>query len=204
MLTLWVSDDNVTYDKTVYTVTITVTDDLKGSLVAKVEYSTEDGAAPVFRNSYTPDAIEVTIEAAKKLVGRDLKEGEFTFQLLDASGKAVATAKNTADGKIIFSGIVLTEGKYTFTVSEVKGGDRTIVYDTNSFTVTVEVTYSGDELVAKITYPTGGVVHHHGMGKQRVGYAQQEHGTSYSLMKDLKRVFDPNNIMNRGVLITEE
>ena len=55
-----------------------------------------------------------------------------------------------------------------------------------------------------IKYPTGGVVHHHGMGKQRVCYARQEHGSSYSLMEDLKRAFDPNNIMNRGVLITEE
>jgi len=52
-----------------------------------------------------------------------------------------------------------------------------------------------------IKLPTGGVVHHHGMGKQRVCYAEQEHGTSYSLMKDLKKVFDPNNIMNRGNLV---
>lgn len=52
-----------------------------------------------------------------------------------------------------------------------------------------------------IKYPTGGVVHHHGMGKQRVCYARQEHGSSYSLMEDLKKIFDPNDIMNRGNLI---
>jgi len=52
-----------------------------------------------------------------------------------------------------------------------------------------------------IKYPTGGVVHHHGMGKQRVIYAEQEHGTSYSIMKDLKKALDPSNIMNRGNLI---
>ena len=152
------TDDNVTYDKAVYTVTITVTDNLEGYLVAKVAYSTADGAAPVFHNVYTPDTVEISIEASKQLTGRKLKEGEFTFQLKDAAGNVIATAKNTADGKILFSGIVLTEGKYTFTVSEVKGGDRTIVYDTTKFTVTVEVTYAGDELVAKVTYPTGGVV----------------------------------------------
>ncbi len=52
-----------------------------------------------------------------------------------------------------------------------------------------------------IKYPSGGVVHHHGMGKERVVYAAREHGTSYSLMKDLKKTFDPNNIMNKGVLV---
>lgn len=54
-----------------------------------------------------------------------------------------------------------------------------------------------------VKYPTGGVVHHHGMGKQRVCYARQEHGSSYCLMEDLKRAFDPNNIMNRGVLLDQ-
>jgi FAD/FMN-containing dehydrogenase len=48
---------------------------------------------------------------------------------------------------------------------------------------------------------TGGCVHHHGMGKQRVKFAQKEHGSSYFLMKDLKKMMDPNNIMNPGVLV---
>ena len=55
-----------------------------------------------------------------------------------------------------------------------------------------------------VKYPTGGVVHHHGMGKQRVCFAKQEHGSSYSLMQELKYAFDPNNIMNRGVLVIDE
>ena len=55
-----------------------------------------------------------------------------------------------------------------------------------------------------IKYPTGGVVHHHGMGKQRVCYARQEHGSSYCLMEELKRTFDPNQILNRGVLLSKE
>lgn len=49
--------------------------------------------------------------------------------------------------------------------------------------------------------PTGGVVHHHGMGKERVIFADREHGSSYSLIKDLKATFDPNGIMNKGTLI---
>ncbi len=55
-----------------------------------------------------------------------------------------------------------------------------------------------------LKYPTGGSVHHHGMGKQRVCFAKQEHGTSYSLMQDLKKAFDPNGIMNIGVLVERE
>ena len=55
-----------------------------------------------------------------------------------------------------------------------------------------------------IKYPTGGVVHHHGMGKQRVCYARQEHGSSYCLIEELKRTFDPNQILNRGVLLSKE
>ncbi|MCD8349309.1 MAG: FAD-binding oxidoreductase [Planctomycetaceae bacterium] len=50
---------------------------------------------------------------------------------------------------------------------------------------------------------TGGCVHHHGMGKQRVKFAPQEHGSSYFLMKELKKMMDPNGIMNPGVLITQ-
>lgn len=52
-----------------------------------------------------------------------------------------------------------------------------------------------------IKQPTGGVVHHHGMGKQRVRYAKQEHGSSFRLMEELKQTFDPHDILNRGVLV---
>ncbi len=52
-----------------------------------------------------------------------------------------------------------------------------------------------------LKYPTGGAVHHHGMGKQRVHYAPIEHGTSFILMRDLKHMMDPNGIMNPGVLV---
>lgn len=48
---------------------------------------------------------------------------------------------------------------------------------------------------------TGGCVHHHGMGKQRVKFAPREHGSSYVLMKNLKKMMDPNGIMNPGVLV---
>jgi FAD/FMN-containing dehydrogenase len=52
-----------------------------------------------------------------------------------------------------------------------------------------------------LKYPTGGCVHHHGMGKRRVQFAKQEHGTSYPLMVALKDMMDPRYIMNPGALI---
>ncbi len=48
---------------------------------------------------------------------------------------------------------------------------------------------------------TGGCVHHHGMGKQRVKFAPREHGSSYFLMEEIKKMMDPNGIMNPGVLV---
>ncbi len=55
-----------------------------------------------------------------------------------------------------------------------------------------------------LKYETGGCVHHHGMGKRRVQMAPKEHGTSYELMKIMKKAYDPNGIMNPGVLVMQE
>lgn len=153
------TDANITYDQNSYTVTITVTDDLKGYLTAKVEYATADGAAPVFKNAYTPNAIGITLEGTKKLTGRDLEAEEFSFQVRDSSGNLVATGKNAADGKIVFTQIKLpTAGKYTFTVTEVKGRNVSITYDETVFTVSVIVTNDNGTLKAEVTYPDAGIV----------------------------------------------
>lgn len=52
--------------------------------------------------------------------------------------------------------------------------------------------------------PTGGCVHHHGMGKQRVKFAPQEHGSSYFLMKEMKKMMDSKGIMNPGALVVND
>ena len=49
-----------------------------------------------------PTPATVDLAFTKALAGRDLKEGEFTFELKDESGKVLGTAKNTLDGKIKF------------------------------------------------------------------------------------------------------
>ncbi|MEG0943136.1 MAG: FAD-binding oxidoreductase [Angelakisella sp.] len=55
-----------------------------------------------------------------------------------------------------------------------------------------------------LKYETGGCVHHHGMGKKRIGLAHKEHGTSYPLMIAIKKMMDPNNTFNPGALVTVE
>ncbi|HZE40307.1 MAG TPA: FAD-binding oxidoreductase [Stackebrandtia sp.] len=44
----------------------------------------------------------------------------------------------------------------------------------------------------------GSMVHHHGVGKYRTPWMRQEHGSAYALLAGLKRVFDPDNVMNPG------
>lgn len=50
----------------------------------------------------------------------------------------------------------------------------------------------------------GSMVHHHGIGKYRTPWTQQEHGTAYPLLAELKRTFDPNGVMNMGTIFPAE
>ncbi len=153
------TDANVTYDKNTYTVTVKVTDDLQGNLKAEVTYGTTDGKAPTFENIYTPSTITVELTGEKTLKGRDMKAEEFTFEVRDAAGKVVATAKNTAKGELVFSGIALdAAGKYTFEVTEVKGSVKGMIYDETKYIVTIEVANEDGVLKAAVTEPKGGLV----------------------------------------------
>lgn len=150
------SDDHITYDDRIVTVTVTVTDNGEGKLIASAPvYDTADGKAPVFKNTYTPDPIQVTVEASKQYTGgKALKDNDFTFQLLDSENKVVASAKNTADGKISFLLDIEAEGTYTYTMVEKAGTDAQITYDANQYTVTVKVTNVDGVLTAAVTYGT--------------------------------------------------
>ncbi len=153
------NDTNVTYDKNTYTVTVKVTDDLQGNLKAEVSYGTTDGKAPTFENIYTPSAITVKLTGEKTLKGRDMKADEFAFEVRDAAGTVVATAKNTAKGELVFTDIALNAaGKYTFSVTEVKGSVKGMIYDDTKYTVTVEVVNENGVLKATVTEPKGGLV----------------------------------------------
>jgi len=46
----------------------------------------------------------------------------------------------------------------------------------------------------------GSISHHHGIGIVRAGWMHKEHGEAFNVLKKIKRVLDPNNIMNPGKL----
>lgn len=149
--------NGVTYDTTVFTATVTVTENAEThALEAQVAYSKGGKAADAvaFSNSYAPAATEVKLGASKVLSGEDLKEGQFSFQLKDADGKVLQTAKNAADGTVGFEAISYDKpGAYRYSISEVDDGQKNVTYDAAEHRVTVTVTDDGaGHLVATVTY----------------------------------------------------
>ena len=144
-----VKGDNatVTYDASEKQVTVKVTR-VGDALKAEVVYP----KSKTFTNAFTPNATTATIELAKELTGRDLVDGEFSFELYEGANK-LQTVTNKA-GKVSFDAISYTaEGDYTYTVKEVKGTTPGITYDTAEKQVTVKVTKDGDNLKATVVYP---------------------------------------------------
>lgn len=149
--------NGVTYDTTVFTATVTVTENAEThELEAQVAYSTGGKAvdAVAFSNSYAPAATEVKLGASKVLSGEGLKEGQFSFQLKDTDGKVLQTAKNAADGTVGFEAISYDKpGTYAYSISEVDDGQKNVTYDAAEHRVTVTVTDDGaGHLVATVTY----------------------------------------------------
>jgi|GEM_PF-6178459 len=149
----------IDYDKTEYTVTVTVTDNGVGQLVPSVEYPAE---GIVFNNIYvaTGSTVYTIIDGTKVLTGKTLEADMFSFIVTNADGQTVAAATNKADGTIAFGEIGFeAAGTYTYTVSEVEGSMKGITYDDTSYTIKVEVTDNGDgTLTATVSYPDGSVV----------------------------------------------
>lgn len=149
--------NGVTYDTTVFTATVTVTENAEThALETQVAYSKGGKAADAvaFSNSYATAATEVKLGASKVLSGKDLKEGQFSFQLKDADGKVLQTAKNAAGGTVGFEAISYDKpGTYTYSISEVDDGQKNVTYDAAEHQVTVMVTDDGaGHLVATVTY----------------------------------------------------
>ena len=152
------SETGITYDEQTYIVYTQITDNGDGTLSAshRAEALTDGGElAPVegnaitFHNSYKAESAAVTIKAVKKLEGRDLKDGEFTFRLKDADGKVIAEAKNDASGTIRFENVKFEdEGVYEYTISEVNDKQTGITYDESIFKVTVKVNDNGEGTLA--------------------------------------------------------
>ena len=134
------------------TVSFTVTDDGKGKL--SVSHKPDGDVAFTFTNTYNVKPVKTSvtdqITATKALTGRDLKDGEFGFELVKGEGKdaqVVATGKNAADGKITMDPIEYTKpGTHTYTLREAKGGttSKGITYSDAKYTIETIITDNGD------------------------------------------------------------
>ena len=96
----------------------------------------------------------------KRLEGRELTAGEFSFVLKDKDNKVLQTVTNDKDGHIKFEKLLFNKadlGKtFTYTVEEVAGKDTSITYDAMKATVTVEVTKEGKVLTTVVNHASTG------------------------------------------------
>ena len=149
----------VTYDRTVHTVTVTVTEDAKTHrLVAAVSYSNGEGGEDgiLFRNTYQPGNVMVELAARKNLTGRGLKADEFEFELVDKDGKVIDSARNDKDGDIRFKPLTYGRdnngiddcGEHRYVIRERNTGEKNVTYDRTEHHVTVTV---GDDLQGNLT-----------------------------------------------------
>ncbi len=135
-------------------VSYTVTDDGAGHL--RVVREGDDGADFTFTNTYsvTPTDSFVTdqVKTVKRLTGRDLAVGEFTFDLLE-DDVVVASGTNDANGTVTLSPIRYeAPGTHTYTLREAcpnaLGLYKGVTYDGTTYTVVATVSDNGDGTLA--------------------------------------------------------
>ena len=156
--------EGITYDSTVYEVTVSLDDDGKGKITAVPAIKKGDTSVDsiCFSNTYSSSG-EAEINAAKTLIGKDLKEGAFTFELKDSEGTTLQTKTNAVDGSIKFA-IHYTEADITqwnsngtgngekhYILSEVKGQEKEITYDSAVYNITVNLTDDGSGRITTVT-----------------------------------------------------
>ena len=141
------SEAGVTYDESTHKVTVKVTDNGAGQLVA-----TATNNNPTFTNTYKAATTSATITATKVLNGKALEAGKYEFELKEGD-KVIGTATNAADGTVTFEDIkYAAAGDHTYTISEKAGSEAGVTYDTAKHEVKVKVTDNGQgQLVAAVT-----------------------------------------------------
>lgn len=124
---------------------LTLKDDGEGNLTVIPK---ETNNLFTFTNTYGVDELSSSvtdqIDITKKLDGRDLKDGEFKFRLME-DGEVISEATNDANGKVTFDKITYTKpGRHTYTVCEENDGKGGVIYDSNSYTVYTRVVDNGN------------------------------------------------------------
>lgn len=171
------TDNTITYDRTLYTITMQVSREENGRLLVDNTAMVRDGEVYTgsadsflkFVNAKTETpttpptpkptddpgykAISVSLDAVKQLRGRALKEGEFAFILRDYAGNELETVRNRADGSIDFTSRRFSRpGTFLYTIQELEEKLQGVRYDSTRYTARVEITQAGGELQARVEY----------------------------------------------------
>ncbi len=138
------AQSGVIYDTRTYTVTVTVTDNQHGELVAAIDGDSTTGTDLNFTNGYKAAPAEVQFSGLKTLEGRALADKEFSFTLTGKDDGISETVKNDANGKISFTKITYTKaGTYAYTVKEEATDEAGVTIDSKIYNITVTVTDDG-------------------------------------------------------------
>ncbi|MBQ8752246.1 MAG: hypothetical protein IJZ13_03985, partial [Clostridia bacterium] len=143
----------VTYDDTVYTVTVTVTDEGNGQLQAKVDgVGTAEAPTVKFVNQYVPKSVDVVLgidgELSKALEGRELNADDFVFAVFNSENEEIATAKNNKNGTFAFTLHFTKAGTYSYTIAEKNNGVAGVTYDEKIYGVEINIVDKGGYLEA--------------------------------------------------------
>ena len=153
-------NEKVAYSDTVYEVKVTLYDDTAGGLhatVTPVEGAAANGELE-FTNTYVPGTVEVPVKVTKKVAAAaglsyQLQAGQFTFELYDITNKVSHTAKNDANGNVVFENLKFDKvGEYSFRLHEVIPAEADkipgITYDATVYHFHVHVEDNGGTITA--------------------------------------------------------
>ena len=142
----------ITFDENSYEVTVVVKAE-GGTLKAEVTTQT-----PTLTNTYEPSPARATFKATKNLVGKELANEQFEFELSEG-GNVIATSSNgkTVNGveaainEVVFSVLYTESGDHEYTITEKAGTEEGVTYSKESYTVHVKVVDNGEgKLVATV------------------------------------------------------
>ena len=151
----------IVFDTAEFPVTVTVTDDGNGNLVADIAYP---GGEPSFTNEYSASG-STEFKAWKVMQGGELEGEDFTFELYaydevtgTRAGEPVMTAKNDADGVISFTGLAFDQDDlsgdpenpnvYSYLLVEKDDGKEGIVYDKTEYIVRITPSDAGNGVLS--------------------------------------------------------
>lgn len=100
------------------------------------------------------------IKTTVTLTGRNLKNEEFVFELVDRDGTIIAEGKNNESGEIVFEAKDISynkAGEFKYVIREVDNKLGGVTYDTTSHEITVKVSETDGKLSVEIMYPKNGI-----------------------------------------------